>query len=632
MELNYLDIVILVLYLAVTVWIGFWISHKASKNLESYFLGGKTIPWYMLGLSNASGMFDISGTMWMVGLLFVYGVKSVWIPWLWPVFNQIFMMIYMSIWLRRSGVMTGAEWIQFRFGKGPGSEGAHIMVVIFALLNVIGFLAYGFIGIGKFAASFLPWELHSDPYWNANFYGLAITALTTLYVVKGGMFSVVFTEVLQFVVMTIACIAVGIIAMAEVSPDMLAAVVPDGWGNLFFGWALDIDWGDQLAAANKRIAEDGYELFGIFFMMVLFKGYLQAGAGPNPNYDMQRVLSAKSPVEAAKMSGFVNVVLLIPRYMLIAGLTVLALAFFVDELNVMGEGADFELILPFAMREFLPHGLLGLLIAGLLAAFMSTYAATVNSAPAYLVNDLYKRYINPNATDKKYVSMSYLGSVVVVVVGTAFGFLAESLNDLVQWIVSALYGGYTASNLLKWYWWRFNSQGYFWGMLSGIFIALLFILPYGELMSLQAGAGPVQDALLWVDAMNPLNAFLYILAGSLLTCVVVSLRTAPDERAVLEQFYLKVRPWGFWKPVCRGLLDRYPQLEANRDAGRDMLNVAVGIVWQTALTATGIFLVIKDWTSLGISVAVIVATTLWLKSQWYDRLRDYPPEVDPARK
>lgn len=627
MNLSYLDIGILLGYLILTVWIGFWISKRASANMESYFLGGKTIPWYMLGLSNASGMFDISGTMWMVYLLFVYGLKSIWIPWLWPVFNQVFMMVYLSLWLRRSGVMTGAEWIRFRFGEGKGTEGSHIMVVIFALLNVIGFLAYGFIGIGKFAAIFLPWELHADPVWNANLYGLILTGITTIYVVKGGMFSVVFTEVLQFFVMTVACIAVGIIAMAEVSPDMLAAAVPAGWDQVFFGWALDIDWSDHLAAANQKIADDGYELFTIFFMMVLFKGYLQAAAGPNPNYDMQRVLSAKSPTDAAKMSGIVNVVLLIPRYMLIAGLTILALVFFSEELNDMGPDVDFELILPFAMKEYVPSGLLGLLIAGLLAAFMSTYAATVNSAPAYLVNDIYKRYINPNASDQKYVSMSYLSSVAVVIVGTAFGFLADSLNDLVQWIVSALYGGYTASNLLKWYWWRFNGQAYFWGMVSGILIALVFVLPYGDILTLTAGASSVDDFFIWMDQMNPLNAFLIIFAGSLVTCVLVAFNTAPDSMEVLKKFYFKVRPWGFWKPVHAALQESHPGIENNKDGARDMINVVIGIIWQTSLTATGIYLVTQNWPALAVSVAIVLATTTWLKFQWYDRLQDWPDGV-----
>ncbi|MGA1465882.1 MAG: sodium:solute symporter family transporter, partial [Balneolaceae bacterium] len=412
---------------------------------------------------------------------------------------------------------------------------------------VIGFLGYGFIGIGKFAAIFLPWELSSDPELNVYYYGLIITAITTLYVVKGGMFSVVFTEVLQFVIMTVASIWTGIVAMRAVSPEMLDRVIPDGWKNPFFGWELNLDWSGILESANEKIAADGWSLFGLFFMMMLFKGFLQSSAGPAPNYDMQRILSARTPKEAAKMSGLVSLVLLVPRYMLVAGLTILALAFFMGDLEAMGSSVDFELILPFAMSNFIPAGLLGLLIASLIAAFMSTYAATVNAAPAYIVNDIYKRYIRKDAPEKVYVRMSYLVSVAVVIVGTSFGFFIGSLNDIVQWIVAALYGGYTASNLLKWYWWRFNSYGYFWGMLAGILAAM--IVP----------------ALL--PDMTPIYGFPVILALSVIGCIAGTLLTPADPDEVLDAFYLKVRPWGFWKPGRERLQSKYPQLEGNRDFG-----------------------------------------------------------------
>ncbi len=607
MNLHLVDLIIIGAYVVATIGIGFWISKRASRNLGSYFLGGNTIPWYMLGLSNASGMFDISGTMWMVYLLFVYGLKSAWIPWLWPVFNQIFLMVYLSLWLRRSGVMTGAEWIRFRFGDDKGARLAHFIVVVFAIIGVIGFIAYGFIGIGKFAAIFLPFELSADPTINAQLYGLIITAITTLYVVKGGMFSVVFTEVLQFFIMTVACIWVGVIAMQQVSPGMLDPFIPAGWRDLFFGWRLDLDWSGIMESANSKILADGWSLFGLFWMLMLFKGFLQSLAGPAPNYDMQRVLSARTPREAAKMSGVVSLVLLIPRYMLITGLTVLALVYFSGELNAMGEGVDFELVLPFAMREFIPVGLLGLLIAALLAAFMSTYAATVNAAPAYIVNDIYKRYINPNASDKQYVWMSYATSLLVVVVGTGFGLLIHSLNDIIQWIVAALYGGYTAANLLKWHWWRFNSYGYFWGMVGGILAAMVVpaLLPH----------------------LTTIYTFPIILGISLVGCFAGSLMTPPDPMPVLKNFYLKVRPWGSWGPVHKALQEDIPALTANRDFKRDMFNIVVGIVWQTALTTTGIFLVIQDFDSLLISVAVVAVTSLILKFNWYDKMQDYPPEV-----
>src|SRR5580765_3317923 len=261
MKLHAIDISILISYLAAMVMIGWLLRKKARLNKESYMLGGKQLPWYMLGMSDASDMFDISGTMWMVALCFVYGLKSIWIPWLWPVFNQIFLMVFMSVWLRRSGVMTGAEWIKFRFGAGRGANLAHVIVVVFALFNVIGFLAYAFIGIGKFASTFLPWQLASDPVTNVNLWGLLITSLTALYVVKGGMYSVVFTEVLQAALKTIACIWVAIIAIQRVSPEMIASVVPAGWHTPWFGWKLGLDWSRTVPAANQQILNDGWTLF-----------------------------------------------------------------------------------------------------------------------------------------------------------------------------------------------------------------------------------------------------------------------------------------------------------------------------------------------------------------------------------
>ena len=617
MALHPIDLFIIAAYVVATVGIGFWISRKASKSIQSYFLGGNEIPWYALGLSNASGMFDISGTMWLVYLLFVYGMKSVWVPWLWPVFNQIFLMVYLSVWLRRSGVMTGAEWIRFRFGDGQGAKLSHLVVVLFALINVVGFLAYGFIGIGQFAAAFLPFQLAADATTNANLWGLAITAIATLYVVKGGMFSVVFTEVLQFGIMTVACLWVGGIAMAQVSPELLNAAVPEGWRSLWFGWTLDLDWATLLPSANEKIAADGYTMFGAFFMMMLFKGVLSSMAGPAPNYDMQRILSARTPKEAAKMSGLVSLVLMVPRYMLITGLTVLALVFFRDELGAMGSDVNFELILPFTMREFIPTGLLGLLIAALLAAFMSTYAATVNAAPAYIVNDVYKRYINPDAPEKTYVRMSYLVSIIVVIIGTAFGFVAQNLNEIVQWLVGALYGGYAASNMLKWHWWRFNSYGYFWGMLAGI-IAAGIAAPVMGLLGLDFGAA------------TPLYAFPLILALSLAGCIAGSLLTAPDPPEVLRDFYLKVRPWGFWGPVHAAVVADHPEIEANKDFRRDMVNVVIGIVWQTGLVAIGILIVLEDIGALAVAVGVVVVTSALLKVNWYDKLEDYPEQPDLA--
>jgi Na+/proline symporter len=618
LQLHLVDIVIIVAYLLSTVFIGYWVSKRASQSMQNYFLGGNAMPWYVLGISNASGMFDISGTMLLVYWMFIYGVKSVWIPWLWPTFNQIFLMVYLSSWLRRSKVMTGAEWIKTRFGTGRGAQLAHMIVVVYAFVSIIGFFTYGFKGIGKFAATFLPWHL------SPNEYALILIAITAVYVIKGGMISVVITEVVQFFVLAIASFAVGIIAMMKVAPETLHRMVPAGWDNVFFGWHLGLDWSTLLPSASETIAKDGYGLFGFFVMMLFFKGILISAAGPAPNYDMQRVLSSKNPREASMMSAWVNIVLTPPRYFLVIGLTVLAAAFFGPNIRAMGPNMDFELVLPLALGKFVPAGLLGFLIAGLLAAFMSNFAATVNAAPPYFVNDIYKRFINPNASPKTYVRLSYLASFAVVVIGILIGWNVTSVNSVVLWIVSGLWGGYTASNVLKWYWWRFNGYGYFWGMITGITAALVLAFP-GLL-----GSVPAVQSLL---AKYPVNldvtiVFPLVLAISLVGCILGTLLTKAESDEVLMDFYRRVRPWGFWGPVLKKVLAVDPSFKKNKDFFLDMFNILVGIVWQISLVVLPLYVVLQEWNRVAMTVGVILATSLILKFTWYDHLAEREVETD----
>ena len=148
--MNFVDVLIITIYITLTLGVGIWISKKASKGLDSYFLGGNSIKWYYLGLSNGSGMFDVSGTAWMVGILFLYGAKSFMFVWIWPIWNQIFIMIFLAAWIRRSNIMTGSEWILTRFGDDRAGRASHLIVAIFAIIASIGFIAYFFEGVGKF--------------------------------------------------------------------------------------------------------------------------------------------------------------------------------------------------------------------------------------------------------------------------------------------------------------------------------------------------------------------------------------------------------------------------------------------------------------------------------------------------
>lgn len=610
MNLSIIDIAIVLAYLVLTLFIGFWLSKRASKNLEAYFLGGNKIKWYYLGLSNASGMFDISGTMWTVAIVFVYGLKSAWIPWLWPVWNQIFVMVFLAVWMRRSNTMTGAQWITFRFGEGRGGRLSHIIVVLFAVVSVIGFIAYFVEGIGKFATTFFSWDLSASilglQLTSQQVYALIIIAITTIYTMKGGMYSVVSTEVLQFLIMTVACVSIGVIAFNEVTPDQIAAATPEGWANLWPEWTLNLDWSGIFPELNDKIDQDGYEMFGMLLMMMILKGVFASLAGPVPSYDMQRILSTRTPAEAAKMSGLTSLVLFIPRYLMIGGLAVLGLVYLKPELMKMGADLDFEMVLPMAIQEFIPVGIKGLLLAGLLAAFMGTFAAFINAAPAYLINDLYKKYLNPGASNKKLVRYSYMSSLLLVVIGLIFGLFAQSLNSLTLWITSSLYGGYAAANVLKWIWWRFNGMGYFFGMLGGL-VASVVVPPIYRII---------------VPGAIDIYMFPVTLLISMSASVLGTLLTKPEKMHILKKFYKQTRPWGFWEPVKREVIKDDPSFIPNKDFKRDSFNVLTGITWQMSMVVLPLYFLSGEYTAAWITLAILVGTSAILKFTWYDHIKN----------
>jgi len=600
-----LDIAIILLYLIGTILIGLALRKKAQKSKDDYLMGGKSLPWYMLGLSNASGMFDISGTMWLVTLTFVYGLKSIWIPWLWPVFNQVFLMVYLSVWLRRSNVTTGAEWILFRFDNGKGGKRSHTIIVIFAILSCLGFLAYGFIGLGKFVEIFIPWEIVSQyipfnipPNYIPHFYGIIFTLFAVFYSVLGGMSGIVWTDFLQYTVMTVSSIAIAVIAWKAMGSNQLN--VPNGWMNPFFDWKLNMDWTGIIDEVNAKIKSDGYSLFTIFFMLMLFKGILASIAGPAPNYDMQKILSTKSPFEAAKMSAFSLAALIPTRYLMVGGFSVLAILFY-DDLDLYTAGIlDFEKILPAAIEQFVPVGLLGLLLAGLLAAFMSTFAGTLNAAQAYLVNDIYLKHYNPQAGHSKIKKMNYSSGLAVVLVSIILGFFIQDVNSILQWIVSALYGSYVVSNVLKWHWWRFNGEGYFWGMLSGMIPAMIFPL--------------------FTDTLD-LYYFPIILLISIAGSILGTYSAPPTDQRVLMDFYKKTRPWGYWKPVYEQLKKEDPGFSRNKGFTRDMFNVVLGTVAQTLLVVIPIYLILHENMHFLISCAILVVCIMVLKKTWWNTIK-----------
>ena len=606
------DLTVIAAYLALMSVVGWWSAKKASKNAESYFLAGKSLPWWIIGVAHGSSGVDITGTMWFVMMLFIYGVKATWLLWVWPLFNVIFRMVYLGTWVRRSNVLTGAEWMRTRFGYSKGAELAYLSIVVYALVHVVGFLSYAFRGIGEFTRPFFPWNFSDE--W----YATGMLLITGVYCVVGGMYSVVMNDLIQFALKCVAAIGIAVIAILTIRPEQIMAAVPAGWDHLFFGWRLTLDWSHLMPELNRRIygpisqGGDGYSLFLFFTAMLFFKGVLVSMAGPTPNYAIQHILSTRNPREAALENMVMAMVSLAPRFLLIAGIAVLGIVFYSPDLARMGTSVNFEKILPNVLRYNVPVGLKGILIAALLASFMSTFVSTVNSGAAYVVNDIYRRYINPSAAPRRMVSLGWITSSAVVLLGIAFGMATKSVHGVTEWIVSALVPAFVAPNVLKWHWWRFNGYGFFAGMAAGTAAAVLKVFV----------------------TLSPVFAFLLILAISFAASVVVCLFTEPESEEVLKSFYRNVRPWGAWDPIYRKCAAETPGFEKNRDFRRDMFNIAVGLVWQTSLVTGPIYLAIQHWPEMWTSLGVFVVTSAILKRTWYDRIASgdgYLSDAEPLK-
>src|SRR5678815_137536 len=224
MQLSVIDQLIVVLYLATIMGIGFAMKRKAAKGMSSYFLGGRQLPWWALAMSGSSSYFDITGTMWIVSTFIALGLKGMWVHMLWGFPITAFYLAYMGKWIRRSDAMTGAEWMKTRFGPGKSGDIARFSYTLFAILTITALLGYSAIGMGKFGAIFLP--------FSPTVCAVLILGVTGIYVVAGGFHGIVRVEIAQTIVLSTGAIAFAIIGYLHCEAKGFAGMVPHSWKDI----------------------------------------------------------------------------------------------------------------------------------------------------------------------------------------------------------------------------------------------------------------------------------------------------------------------------------------------------------------------------------------------------------------
>lgn len=591
-----LDAAIIIVYFVVMIGIGVWQQKRASRNIDSYFLGGNQIHWLALAMCGSVSTYDISGTMWMVALVFLFGMKSVWNHWMWGFMMAAFFMAYMGKWVRRSRVMTGAEWMITRFGDRGDGLAARYAYALMAVVTLVGLISYAFEGVGKFSAEYVQTGL--APETNVRVLAISLFAITTIYTLLGGLEAVVITHVLQTIILMTASVIIAGIAYMQLTPERLAEIVPVDGGSFTSLWPQwELNNVEALPGGYQ-----GYRMFGLLVLVWVAKGLMLNLGGPGQMFDFQMFLSTRDPRDAAKVGGAWSAFLIV-RWAMVMGIAMLAITSGIEVIDSQGR-IDAEIVMPKVLGQYLGSGLLGLVLAGLVAAFMSTFSATVNAGASYIVRDLWQPLLCPNASEKQLVRASYAATLGIVVVGTLIGMYANSIRQVWDWIMMALGAAFVIPNVLRWYWWRFNGTGYAAGTLAGL-----------------AGAMPLLVLSLMNRELPIYFTFPALCAVSLIASLVGTFASRPTDEAVLIEFFRSVRPFGWWGPIrSRAGLSADELNDPGESVWYAALNVALACLAIFGAYVAPMYLV-GHWHAKALAWAgASLAAMVTLKFTWYDHL------------
>jgi SSS family solute:Na+ symporter len=593
-----IDYGIVIAYLTGMILVGLYFQRKASDSIDSYFLGKRGLPWWALGASGMASNFDVSGTMINTAFIFALGASGFFIEIRGGVtLIMAFLMIFQGKWNRRALVMTLAEWMHFRFGRDKQGDMARLIAAFSIIIMTVAMITYFAIGSGKFIAEFLgipSFAGLSPEFWAASL----MIVLAMIYTVASGLYGVVWTDVFQGILIFGTILFICAIAFFNFDlPSIFHISVPlkdggfiaiettrESWTNLLPSWKLNIP---------DASAYSIYNLFGIAILFYLIKVTLE-GSGGTSQYMIQRFFASRSDRESGLLSLFWTFLLSF-RWPFIAAIAVMGVVLGTRQ----GVIQDPETVLPVVINQLVPLGVKGILVAGLMAAAMSTFDSTVNAGAAYWVKDIYQTYINPTATEKQLLRHSRWSSVIIVLLGLFFTLAIKHINEIWGWITSSLGAGLLIPTLARWYWWRMNGYGFAAGTVAGMAAAVIqriFLPDVPEYVS-----------------------FCIATLSSLIGMVIGTYSSAPTSMEVLTEFYKRTRPFGFWSPVTVKIAEDTMR-EIRTENRRDIFSTFLAVPWQIILFLTGMAIIFKSWNQLLWLLIILVILSTGLYFNWFRHL------------
>jgi len=641
-SLNSIDYGVIIFYLGFLIAMGFYLKNKASQSLEDYFLGGRKLPWWALGITGMAQFLDITGTMIIVSFLYMLGPRGLFIE------------------FRGGAVLILTVWMVYRFGDGFGGQFARTVQAIAGIVSTLGMLAYLVKGVGLFLSMFFPFTPLQC--------SLIMIGIATLYTMISGFYGVVYTDLFQSLIILGAVIGITTMAILKLgSSAELAALSQEVTGNS--GWmSSKLSWETQMPK--------GYEMYRhlmIFAMFYLMRNiFFGMGSGGEPKY-----FGARNDRECGTLT-FLWTFLMMFRWPMMMAFAILGLFLVKDifpDQSVLAQAAELikahfpdieqsrwaditagitlnpenyspqlvdglkailqddwqnklqmvsfegtvnpERILPAVILFNIPTGCRGLILIALLAASMSTFDFIVNMTAGFFTRDVYQRYIRPKAGNKELIYATWVFIFALVGTGFLFGYSVKSINDIWDWFIMALGGGLVVGMTLRFYWWRFNGAAFAIGTAIGMIGAVVIRIVTNNL------AEDAQYMFAGIDLawflVDPRGQFLLTMAIGFAGSIFGTYVTKPTDRKVLEHFYQTTRPFGWWKPL-KDCLPADVQMRMKKEHFYDVLSLPFAIVWQVTLFLLPMQLIIRSWNAFFITLVFFAISLVGLYFFWYKQL------------
>ena len=542
--------------------------------MVDFFVSGRSLPWWLAGSSMAATTFSIDTPLYVAGIVGNRGIAGNWEWWSFGISHLIMVYVFARMW-RRSEVITDAELTEVRYGGKTAAILRATKAFLFAVpINCIG-IGYAMLATVKVVDALQIWQgFGIEPGQNLKFLSvLGVSILVLIYAGFAGLWGVVATDFFQLVLALVGAILVAIFALSSDRLPGIHALIPAVQQATkqdilsFFPFSFGsggFQWSEAAGISASTF---------LAYMGVQWWSWRRSDGGGE---FIQRLIAAKDEAEAEKAAWLFNVLNYVVRPWPWIVVALVAVAIYPDL-------EDRELGYPKLMLDFLPPVMLGLVVASLLAAFMSTVSTSINWGASFVTNDLYLRFLKPNATQNELVWVGRLSSVFVTALGALAAYFAQDVATVFR-LVIAIGTGSGLVLILRWFWWRINAAAELTAILGGFVVGLttstvpdLQIKDFGlRLMFITVTVG-----IMWIAAM---------------------LLTPAESDDTLDEFYRRVRPGG---PGWKKQRDR-TGLEPVQDLATDLKRVLAAILLMFgAMFAIGGFLLLQPltgWVSLTAAV------------------------------